>query len=726
VDRGQIGYSLKATVVGTTVSGTSNPFTVNGFCATGNSGVARSYPTATLLPGGTVLVAGGATDQGAAATAIAEIYNPANGTFATSPTHLIDPRTMHTATLLNNGTVLLVGGQNLTTFLATAEIYNPADGSFTNTTGGLTAARANHTATLLADGSVLITGGLSTGNSVLASAEPYDPVAKTFTPVGNMHIGRENHTATLLDNGKVLVAGGFDNSAELYDPVAKTFTNTGVLSTTRQFASATLLPNGQVLVAGGLAGGTTGIGTAEIFDPASGTFSLTGSLNTARGAHTGTLLTDGTVLIAGGFNVNVTPNDILASAEIYNPSSSTFTNTGSLIANRWQHAATLLNDGSVLIAGGFGFNGNVNSFLASAERYFSTAPLSPIAFTTYQGIVPGTSVSTNSTAFNGTANGITPIGFNGILNGAQFLGFNPLVVSGVTFTGGNANVNVTKSTNYNPNNYPVDFIVDSSNANSSNAVTIILPQPTTALGIDYGGLGFGTGPFTGVISLSNGFVLPLSTLPTVGQTQFSGFVSSTPFNSLTYTVNNDSWVVTDLLLGKANVTLPTATFNVPYAYILQEQGGVGPLTWTLASGTLPPGISLSPNGILSGAATASGVYSFAVHIVDSSNPQKVLTSGNIAINIVPPPPTNAAPGPQSNTAANLIWEFSLASDVTGYNIYKSSVSGGPYTKVASVNASTSSYSDTSVQSGSTYFYVITAVAASLESVYSNEVSVTVQ
>jgi fibronectin type 3 domain-containing protein len=74
----------------------------------------------------------------------------------------------------------------------------------------------------------------------------------------------------------------------------------------------------------------------------------------------------------------------------------------------------------------------------------------------------------------------------------------------------------------------------------------------------------------------------------------------------------------------------------------------------------------------------------------------------------------------------LIWEFSLASDVTGYNIYQSSVSGGPYTKVASVSAGTSSYSDTSVQSGITYFYVITAVAASLESGYSNEVSITVQ
>jgi len=184
--------------------------------------------------------------------------------------------------------------------------------------------------------------------------------------------------------------------------------------------------------------------------------------------------------------------------------------------------------------------------------------------------------------------------------------------------------------------------------------------------------------------------------------------------------------VTDLLLAKANVTLPTATFNVPYTYILQEQGGVGPLNWTLASGTLPPGISLLPSGILRGTPTASGTYTFSVRAVDSSNPQKVLTSGNLTMNMVPLPPTNVAPGPPSSSVANLIWEFSLSPDITGYNIYRASVTGGPYTKIASVSAGTSNYSDPSVQSATTYFYVITAVGqASLESPYSNEVSIVI-
>ena len=632
VDRGQIGYALKATVVGTTVSGISNPFTVNGFCGTGSS-VARANPTATLLQGGTVLVAGGATDQGPAATAVAEIYNPANGTFAATTGNMTTPRVNHTATatLLNNGTVLIVGGQSLSTFLATAEIYNPTLGTFTNITSSLNPARSGHTATLLADGTVLIAGGISTNNVVLTSAEIYDPNSQIFTPVGAMNSARYSHTATLLANGKVLIATGLNNSAELYDPVTQAFSNTGPLTTTRQNPSATLLPNGQVLIAGGLINGSTGIESAELYDPVAGTFSQTGNLNTARGAHTATLLTDGTVLIAGGFNVDFNP-DILASAEIYNPAASTFTNTGSLIGIRWQHTATLLNDGSVLIAGGFG-----GSFLASAERYFSTAPLAPMLFTTTANPANGTTVSSNSTAFSQNASGISLVGFDGILPaGTPFTSSNPLLVSGVSFTATGAAVDLTTKTFYSPNNYASDFIVDSSNSNPTNQVTIVLPQPTNALGIDYGGLGF-SGASTGNITLSNGFVLSLASLPTVGTTQFSGFVSPTPFSSLTYTVTNDHWIVTDLLLATANLSLPDATETTPYGYVLLQQGGVGPLTWTLANGTLPNGLSLSLSGVISGtpAVDSSGTYTFAVHVKDSSNPPKNITSGNLSLRVVP-------------------------------------------------------------------------------------------
>jgi hypothetical protein len=649
VDRGQIGYSLKATVVGTTASGTSNPFTVNGFCGTGNSGVARTNPTATLLQNGSVLVAGGANDNGNAATAQAEIYNPANGAFTTTAAHLIDSRTNHTATLLNDGTVLIVGGQNGLTFQDSAEIYDPTPpGTFTALTGPthtLNTARSGHTATLLADGSVLIAGGVTTGSTTLASAELYDPVAQTFTAVHPMNEARSGHTATLLANGQVLIAGGVDASAELYDPVSQSFTTTlGNLSAARQDASGTLLPSGKVLIAGGLkSDGTTGIGTAELYDPVPRTFLPTGSLNAARGAHTATLLTDGTVLIAGGFNlINPTTPDILASAEIYNPSTSTFTNTGSLTGTRWQNTATLLNDGSVLIAGGFGFNGNANTFLATADRYFSTAPLSPIAFTTTQS-VPGTTQFADPVSFAGSTNAINVINFNNILPaGTQFASSNPFLVPGVpglsflaSGTPINPTVDLTTKTFY-AIPYASDFIVDSSNGNTSNQVTITLPQPTTALGFDFGGLGF-AGASTGNITLSNGFVLPLASLPTEGSTQFSGFVSATPFSSLTYTVNNDHWVVTDLLLSSADIRLPDAPVNKPYTYFLQEQGGVGPLTWSLPIGsTLPSGLTLSQSGIISGTPTVTGNNIFMVRVKDSSNPPKSVTSGNVTLRVFSP------------------------------------------------------------------------------------------
>ena len=177
----------------------------------------------------------------------------------------------------------------------------------------------------------------------------------------------------------MLIASGLDATAELYDPIAQTFSSTGGLNTARQSASATLLSNGKVLIAGGLVNGAAGIGTAELYDPATGTFAFTGgSLNTPRGAHTATLLPDGTVLLAGGYNCPGTcTTPILGSAEIYDPSTSIFTNTGSLSTARWQHTATLLNDGTALIAGGFS-----GSFLSSSELYYSTAPLAPLVLTT--------------------------------------------------------------------------------------------------------------------------------------------------------------------------------------------------------------------------------------------------------------------------------------------------------------------------------------------------------
>jgi hypothetical protein len=642
VDRGQNGYTLQASVG--TLFGVSSAFTVNGFCGSGNLSVARTYPTSTLLQNGMVLIAGGQSSTGFSNAA--DLYNPATGT--TTPTGSLNvERAGHTATLLQDGTVLIVGGQispvppSTNPFTSTVEIYNPGTGTFTLLTNGLNYPRSGHTATLLADGTVLIAGGTSQSGSgpvfQVVQAEIYNPATQTFTVVGSLNTARLAHTATLLPNGQVLIASGLDNTAEFYNPVTQTFTYTGSLSTSRQYASATLLASGKVLIAGGLqSNGATGIATAELYDPVAATFSLTGSLNTARGAHAATILPDGTVLVAGGFNCPPPSctTDILGSAEVYNPATATFSNTGSLINARYQEMATLLNDGTVLLAGGW----SGNSPTATTERFYSTAPLAPMLVTTTTAGLSGTTAYSNPTAFSGAASSLTTIGFNGILPaGTPNLDFNPLVVSGASFSTPqpSTDVNVTTASFYSATSpYAADFIVDSVNSNPSNQLMITLPAPTYAVGLNYGALGF-KGTSSGNITLSNGYVLSLSSLPTVGQTQFAGFVSSTPITSLTYTVTNDDWVDLNLLLGTANATLPSATAGAPYTLLLLEQGGVGTLTWTQSGGTLPPGISLSAGGVLQGTPTTAGVYNFTVSVTDSSSPQKVASSGLLTITVQP-------------------------------------------------------------------------------------------
>jgi hypothetical protein len=326
---------------------------------------ARARHTATLLPNGTVLIAGGVGD-GFQPLASTELYDPSTGRFSPAG-DMTTPRSGHTAVLLANGKVLIAGGAQTQSAVisgqaangASAELYDPSTGSFTATgsmhSGGgavstllpdgrvliakdvnaeiydpasatfaLAAVYADpnpglvDTATLLLDGRVLVTGCAAQCNA--GTAELYDPHAGRFSLTGsNPPFATGGPTpATLLMDGKVLLVqsndSAFPDDAEVYDPAAGTFTHIGFTSQIHEFSAAARLPDGTVLIAGGQVPGGDGNAYVEIYAPASGTFALAASLTVGRHSHTATLLPDGTVLIAGGWSVWPSPT---ASAEIY-------------------------------------------------------------------------------------------------------------------------------------------------------------------------------------------------------------------------------------------------------------------------------------------------------------------------------------------------------------------------------------------------------------------------
>ncbi len=285
------------------------------------------------------------------------------GTF-TSVSEMNIPRSYHTATLLPNGKVLIVGGRrSFRDELDSAELYDPALHKFIPT-GKMLSARAGHTATLLPDGKVLIAGGFQPGEA-LASAELYDPISGTFSPTGSMAEPRQWHTATLLPNGRVLIAGGGSNetgitpTAELYDPAAGKFVATGNMTVARELHYATALNEGDVLIVGGVRGGGPNffysghnyLASAELYDPGQGRFNLLSS--TGSGERTGSngsavLLANGKVLIAGGIDGEV----IVSDARLYDSAERKFLLTGGMASARLRHQATLLSDGRVLVTGG--------------------------------------------------------------------------------------------------------------------------------------------------------------------------------------------------------------------------------------------------------------------------------------------------------------------------------------------------------------------------------------
>jgi hypothetical protein len=207
----------------------------------------------------------------------------------------------HTATLLEDGKVLIVGGDNQNGMVGQAELLDPVSQTSSLAATSIVA-RTDHTATRLADARVLVIGGRGQNGS-LTSTEIYDPMTATFTAGPSLTAPRSGHTSTVLSDGKILIAGGdVSGSAEIYDPATRSFSPIAAnMIAARKFHSAILTSFGQVLIVGGVDAQNTVLNTAEVFDPSSQSFYLPPTdMQAPRALATLKLLTDGKVQIIGG------------------------------------------------------------------------------------------------------------------------------------------------------------------------------------------------------------------------------------------------------------------------------------------------------------------------------------------------------------------------------------------------------------------------------------------
>ena len=350
----------------------------NVFTPTGSMPAPRAGHAAILLEDGKVLIAGGQT-TGGAAVASALLYDPNAGTF--SPTgSLATARWDANSSILPDGRVLIAGG--LTTGsvpLASAEIYDPAAGTFT-AAAPMNVPRAYTSATAISDGRVIVPGGSNAGGPI-ASADVFDPMTETFS-LATVPLGSARFAAAVvgLEDGGALVAGGngsgsWLSASDVFSPSSSGFSATGAMPSGRDYAGVTLLGNGQVLIAGGYSGPSSNpansLSSATLYDPDSGTFGNAGSMAESRSGPRAVTLPDGRAMVVGGG----VGNDVIvrSSAEIYTPETDAFTATGSMNHARGRFSATRLADGRILVAGG---TNTTEGFMSSAELY-----LSPVALT---------------------------------------------------------------------------------------------------------------------------------------------------------------------------------------------------------------------------------------------------------------------------------------------------------------------------------------------------------
>jgi hypothetical protein len=321
----------------------------------------RAAHTATVLKNGKILIVGGMISAEGAEinSSTAEIFDPKTGTFSVTGT-MNQERAGHTATLLPDGNVLIAGGFDSNGFLSSSELYLSDKGEFVEVESEMSEKRAAHTATLLKSGDVLVVGGVNGSEKSNQLADIYSWSEKKFKQIGGMQLARTGHTSTLLQDGSVLISGGSSNwrsgvlnSCEIFNPSDFSFTSTGNLNIPRNKHLSALLPDGSVLIIGGSSTAADISGrfpSAEIFDPVRKQFSwMECAMIKSRFKITnaGDVLTDGTVVIAGDGKY----------VEVYDPKRNRFFTADGNVDKGWMYSTvTVISEGAVLITGGYDGN----------------------------------------------------------------------------------------------------------------------------------------------------------------------------------------------------------------------------------------------------------------------------------------------------------------------------------------------------------------------------------
>jgi hypothetical protein len=342
----------------------------------GNMSSARYAHTATLLRDGKVLLAGGI--DGRATSASADLYDPATRRFTRTGSMSV-PRHFFTATSLRDGTVLVAGGNNQPdistgrfTVTRTAEIYDPRTGTWSRT-GDMKAPHSEHAAALLPDGRVLVIGGAQSPPDGMQNAvEIYDPVTRTWSTAPSPPCGLAIPRAATLGDGSILIPGecraAGPVTGQRFFPTSLTWQSTTPTATsssgTRNREVAVALSNGSALVAGGILGPDV-TSSSEIYDVRTEGWRRVGDMVVRRWLFAAALLRDGRVLVEGGAGSGA-PTPITNTAELFDPVTERWTQTASMHEVRHGHTATLLTDGSVLVAGG---SDNRGGYSATAELF---------------------------------------------------------------------------------------------------------------------------------------------------------------------------------------------------------------------------------------------------------------------------------------------------------------------------------------------------------------------